>query len=196
MLNFFGVKIPEEYDSSYWTIAFRNWLRGQHFKEITANTVLYSVLDELEYIEKQKKGLEKALVKLSIEKYSKPLQSVRKVAGIRLLGAMTLILEIGDIKRFRNNDQLHSFCGLIPNLYASGETERVGRITKRHNKFIRPVLIQCEWKAIKLDPVLAKKYSELCTHMKSNRAIIRIAKKLLNRVKYAWINNNYEIKYL
>lgn len=196
ILNYFGKKIPPELDSPYWSKRFRKWLCENHFQHHSGNIVVQSLLSELEGIETQKKLLEKEIVLLASTKYKNLVQILKKITGIGLLGAITIILEIGDIKRFKTNDQLHSFCGLIPNVYASGDTERVGRITKRHNAFVRPTLVQCAWRAAKKDPVMALQYMELCKRMKGNKAIIRIAKKIMNRVKYAWINGEYEIKYL
>ncbi len=196
LLNYFGKEIPPELNSPYWNKKFRLWLRSNLFKYASGNISLNSLLNELEYIESQKKIIDKQIVLLSETKYSNLLNVLKSISGIGLLGAMTLILEIGDMKRFKTNDQLHSFCGFIPNVYASGDREKVGRITKRHNTFIRPTLIQCAWRAAKKDPVLSIKYLQLCKRMKANKAIIRIAKKLLNRVRYAWLNGKYEIKYL
>jgi transposase len=56
------------------------------------------------------------------------------------LGAIVLLTETGDIHRFSNNEQLHSFVGLIPDVYSSGESERIGGITARHNCYLRPVI--------------------------------------------------------
>jgi len=191
-LNYFGVKIPIELDSPYWGKKFRTWLREKHFKYGSGNIIIQSILYELEYIELQKKNIEKEIINLASTKYKQVIERLRKITGVGLLGAITLAVEIGDITRFRTNDHLHSFCGLVPNVYASGDTEKVGRITKRHNAFIRPVLIQCAWRAAKSDPLMSQKYLELCKRMKGNKAIVRIAKKILNRVKYTWANNDYK----
>lgn len=68
-----------------------------------------------------------------------------------------------------------------------GGTERVGRITKRHNSFLRFMLIESAWKAAKQDPFLTLAYNELCRTMRPSKAIVRIAKKLSNRVvRYVW----------
>ncbi len=95
-----------------------------------------------------------------------------------------------DIKRFKTADQLQSFVGFIPNIYASGESEKVGYITRRSNVHLRTILVQCAWRAAKIDPTLMMNYDKLCRKMKANKAIIRIAKKLLNRVRYVWTTEN------
>ena len=186
LLLYWGISIPEELDNSYWGKSFRKWLRALSFDNDTPGLLLTIGLDELEAIEKQKRQLEKHLVHLSTTRYKAINQWLRSIPGIGLLGAMTLITEIKDINRFSNLDQLHSYVGLIPNVNNSGERENIGGITQRHNHYLRPILIQCAWRSIKYDPVLFRDYNRLCKKMKASKAIVRIAKKLLNRVSYVW----------
>lgn len=44
------------------------------------------------------------------------------------------------------------------------------------------------------DPALTISYLELLKRMRSQRAIIKIAKKVVNRIRHVWINNTeYEL---
>ena len=56
---------------------------------------------------------------------------------------------------------MHSFLGLIPSIYASGDTEKVRRVTKRHNSFLRPILILAAWISAKRDPLMMLAYNRL-----------------------------------
>lgn len=133
-LSFFGITILIELDKPHWSKEFRSWLRKAPPKG--SGEVLINVqLNELEEIEKQKKVLEKQIVSLAKGKYEFIVGLLCGIPGIGILAAMTLITELVDIKRFKTSDQFHSFLGLVPNVYASGDTEKVGRITKRHNAF-------------------------------------------------------------
>jgi hypothetical protein len=49
--------------------------------------------------------------------------------------------------------------------------------------------IESAWVAVRKDPALTLKYSELIRRMSKQEAIIRIAKKLLNRIRFVWKNN-------
>jgi transposase len=189
LLHLLGYSIPEQYDSSYWGKGFRLWLHDQSFYTIQGHEYLGILLGELETIESYKREIDKQIVSLSNGKYQKEVSRLRTIPGIGLLGAITLLTEIGDIHRFSNNEQLHSFVGLIPNVYSSGEKEIVGSITSRHNHYLRPIVIQCAWRAAKTDYRLFADYNQLCKRMKANKAIIRIAKKLLNRVSFVLKNN-------
>lgn len=186
-LNLFGIKIPEEYDKPYWSKAFVNWLT--ELKHSTSvQQALSHQLSILEFIENQKKEIDRNIVALSTtSRYEELVKNLRSLRGVGLLGSMVIITEIIDITRFNRPDHLHSYAGLIPSIHSSGDKEYTGGITKRSNPYLRPQLIQCAWVASKKDPDLALVYASLRKRgMKSNRAIISVAKKLLNRIRYIW----------
>ena len=195
LLLYWGVIIPEHLDTAYWSKGLYKWLRDLSFENTTAELCLKVQLDELQAVETQKKKVEKQLVILCSTRYESLSKLLRSIPGIGLLGAMTLITEIKDIHRFSNLDSLHSFVGLVPNVNSSGQRESIGGITQRHNHYLRPVIIQCAWIAARQDPGLFRHYNRLCQRMKASKAIVRVAKKLLNRVSYVWKNGcPYEIQ--
>jgi hypothetical protein len=51
------------------------------------------------------------------------------------------------------------------------------------------MLIESAWIAIRQDPALMMKYQQLRQRMDSNKAIVRIAKKLLGRIRHVLLNN-------
>ncbi|MGZ5134044.1 MAG: IS110 family transposase, partial [Flavitalea sp.] len=61
-------------------------------------------------------------------------------------------------------------------------------VTKRCNAFLREAIIESSWVTIRKDPAMLMKYNEYCRRMNSNKAIIRIAKHLLSRIRYVWNN--------
>lgn len=78
--------------------------------------------------------------------------------------------------------------GLIPTTHSSGDKDITGRITPRANLILRNALNERAWVAARIDPALSLAYNELCKRKKASKAIVRIAKKLLNRVKYVLKN--------
>jgi len=101
-----------------------------------------------------------------------------------ILTAMTFLTEIGDINRFKNIDHLCSYCGLAPDCHNSGQTERIMGITRRGNIILKTILIECSWMAIRKDPALLLYYKQLLPRMNGNKAIVKVARKLLNRIAY------------
>jgi transposase len=57
-------------------------------------------------------------------------------------------------------------------------------ITPRRNAHLRWILIEAAWVAVRKDPALMMAFAQYCKRMRKNRAIVKIAKKLLNRIRY------------
>ena len=68
-------------------------------------------------------------------------QALMTVPGIGVLTATALVSFVGDVRRFRSGRQLAAYLGLTPKEFSSGNTRRLGRITKRGNSYVRMLLI-------------------------------------------------------
>jgi len=66
---------------------------------------------------------------------------------------------------------------------SSSTTILVGRLTRRGNKYLKYNLIECAWIAMRKDPALLMCYQSAIIHTESNKAIIKVASKLLNRIR-------------
>ena len=185
-LFFYGIEIPEVYCASRkWTRSFIQWLEQVELNQDSGKKSLQTLIELLKYNHKKILALNKELRKLAAsEHYNQQIQLLRSIPGIALLTAMIIITEIETILRFKDRDKLSSYIGLIPTTASSGEKERVGELTPRGNGFLRKAIIESAWVSIRFDPVLMLKYKELCKRMEPNKAIIRIARKLLNRIRF------------
>ena len=123
------------------------------------------------------------------ETYREQVRLLRSVPGIGVLTAMTILTEIESINRFRNIDNMCGYIGLVPSTKSSGEKERTGDITPRGHNVLRTAIIESSWTAIRNDPALMKNYLTYIKRMDSNKAIIKIAKKLLSRIRFVLTNN-------
>jgi transposase len=65
------------------------------------------------------------------------------IPGIGYISALSIIAEIGDIRRFASGKKLMGYAGLVPSTYASGETIRHGKITRQGSMWLRTALIEC-----------------------------------------------------
>lgn len=64
------------------------------------------------------------------------------IPGISYVSALSIMSEIDTIDRFRTGKQVASYAGLTPSVYASGESVRYGRLTKKGSKTLRTILIE------------------------------------------------------
>jgi transposase len=116
--------------------------------------------------------------------YDEQVILLRSIPGIGLLTAMTILTELETINRFERFDDLCGFIGLIPSTHSSGDNDIVGDITRRGHIVLRSAIIESAWVAARHDPALTKSYHDYCKRMEANKAIIRIARKLLSRIRY------------
>ncbi len=192
-LHFYGVVIPRELDtaSRYWSGRFTQWLRTIELVTEYGKIVLNDLLDVTEYLRKNLLRINKELRNIYKDsKYSEMLKYLCSIPGIGLIAAATFLSELEVISRFKKLDRLCSYVGLIPTTHSSGEIEKTGHITSRANNPLRSVLIEAAWIASRVDPSLSLKFNQLCKRMKKNEAVIRIAKKLLNRIRFVMKNES------
>lgn len=64
-----------------------------------------------------------------------------QVEGVGPVIATALIASVGDARLFANGRQMAAWLGLVPRQYSSGGKNRLGRITKRGDVYLRTVLI-------------------------------------------------------
>lgn len=191
-LRYKGIKIPQEYigASGYWNKAFRKWLIDKQLLTNTGTQALVQQLESLQHLENQLNQINNSIKTLATtSRFKERMELVTSVPGIGILSGMVILTELGNIERFKRIDCLNSFAGFIPNVYSSGDKERVGSLTKRGNNYLRKVIIECSWWAVRKDPALTRYYETLCKRMKPSKAIIRIARKILSRIRYVLMNN-------
>jgi len=152
---------------------------------------LLNCIDQLRRLKDLETNVNSKIRSLSkSEKYRSISYLLQSIPGVSVLGSMILLTEIIEMERFRNLDHLCSFVGLVPDTRNSGEVQRVGGLTYRANKRLRTLLIEASWIAIRHDNSLSLAYSNYCKKMRGQKAIVKIARKLLSRIRYVWLNQH------
>ena len=188
-LNFQGIIIPGDDDYKYWSKNFIKWLKALPLATVSARTSLDLLIQGFEQARNQVLLATRQLRQLSLQdRYTFQIKLLRSIPGIGLINALILSTEIGDITRFQGLDQLCDYIGLVPKIHSSDDRQHVMGLTHRGNHKLREALIESSWTAIRKDPALTLAYSEYIKKMKKNRAIIKIARKLLNRIRYVLKN--------
>ena len=184
-LNFYGINIPDEVATTHWSHNFIDWLKQLKLQQPSGDQALQTLLEELVYLRQIIARLTKSIRTLAnVEPYRVPVMYLRTIPGISTLSAMIILTELIDIHRFATLDHLANYCGLVPGEHSSGEQEIITGISRRRNPQLRALLIECAWVAARKDPALVMVFNRLATRMPKNKAIIRIARKLLNRIRF------------
>lgn len=78
-------------------------------------------------------------------KISDDAQLLLTIPGMGVILAVTLLAQIGDIKRFPTAAKLCSYAGLVPQIYESGKTRRCGAISRAGRGSMRWALTLAVW---------------------------------------------------
>jgi len=183
LLKYQGIIIPPQFGKACWSLKFMKWAELEAKKDILLQETLLLMLEEVKQLRQLLLKTEKKLQELMKCKYQQKAQLLMSTPGIGRTLAMLFLLEVGDIRRFRGFDSLNDMIGFCPDTESSGDTERDRGITTRRHKQLRSGLLQAAWRAIRIDPALLEAYQLLTLRMIPHKAIIRIARKLLRRMR-------------
>jgi len=192
LVSSYGIKIPERFEEGNWSGAFIKYLQTVCFHRHTGKEAFDYYIDELKRVRQRIAYLNREIRLLAQEDlYRDKVRLLKTIPGIGTLTAMILLTELVEINRFKSLDHLSSYIGLVPCEDSTGDDddENITGITPRSNHYLRSILIESAWIAVRKDPGLTMCYNELLKRMKGQNAIIRIARKLLNRIRYVLKNN-------
>lgn len=188
LLRFHGIEIPCEFTRhsiGNWSKRFIEWLRAARFSTQYGREMLDLHIEQ--FVRLRKMLLQETRMMRNLSRsgpLAEPLRLVMTVPGIGITTGISLLVEIDDINRFRNADMLASFIGLIPMCHASGEKEGVGGITVRKHAMLRCYIVEAAWIAIRKDPAMTMAYEQYRKRMNAQKAIVKIARKLVNRIYF------------
>ncbi|MGE0634633.1 MAG: IS110 family transposase [Pseudobdellovibrionaceae bacterium] len=134
---------------SLWTKTYMVWLEEKvgSLEIRSQKTLLTSLLQSYFSLENQIEALEMEIEKLAAtEKYSKSVSYLNCFRGLKTLSSLTIVLELGDIRRFKHPNQLTSYSGLDISENTSGGKEKKFGITKMGNRHVRVTVVEaCQY---------------------------------------------------
>ena len=95
--------------------------------------------DEIRQIERRLDLVERELAALA--RQMPAVERLMQIPGIGLIIATALWGFVGDLRRFPSGRHLASYLGLTPREYSSGLRQRLGRISKRGDAYLRMLLV-------------------------------------------------------
>jgi hypothetical protein len=188
-----AIALLEEWVNSKFTQGMRNWLWNFELYTESGIKAMRLHMGMLEYIRGMSINTDYHMRALSrTSRHQKQVDLLMSVVGFRRLRSIEFLISLGDIHRFKNLDKLSNYVGLVPSSNNSGKRVSQSELTTRGHKQLRTMLIEAAWVSINTDPAMAQKYGQLKKRMLAQQAIVSIARKLLNRVRYFLI---YEVPY-
>ncbi|MFC0388133.1 IS110 family RNA-guided transposase [Muricoccus vinaceus] len=104
-----------------------------------ARAMLVIILEQIREVAVRVAGIDRTLD--SWAKSSEECRRLMAIPGVGTISATALVLAMGDPARFRSGRHFAAWLGLVLRQNSSGEKERLGRISKRGDGYIRTLLI-------------------------------------------------------
>lgn len=175
-------RVGENAMGHYWTKAYREWLAGKIRVEKNPATVmnLATLLGQLDQMDERIRMYDDEIGRQAqSEKYREQVSALSCYRGIEMITAMTLITELGDIRRFAHPRQLCGYAGMELIEYSSGGHERKYRMSKMGNQRVRTSVIESCQTARRV-PLVGKNLK--ARRAKAKAVYIEIADRCMHRL--------------
>ena len=189
LVQFYGYRVPKDITERHWSRAYIGWLESLTFDQDTGRAAFQALVRELLALRATIADLTKQIRHMAQqERYRTQVELLQSISGIGLLAAMTFLCEVITLERFKNLDCLLSYVGLVPGEHSTGDTEHDTGLNPRRNSALRFMLSECAWVAQREDPALLNAFTSYSKRMPKSMAIIRIARKLVSRMRFVLKN--------
>lgn len=135
---------------------------------------LKQLIDRMNFLDKQIEALD-----IEIMKYYEQFDCyLHTIPGIGMIGAATILAEIGDISRFKNSSALVAFAGIDPTVRQSGEFNSThNHMSKRGSPYLRHTIFlaatTCSFHNSPLNAYYKKKRDQGKHHLTATGAVAR-----------------------
>ena len=135
---------------------------------------LKQLIDRMNFLDKQIEALDCQI----LEYYEKFDCYLHTIPGIGIIGAATILAEIGDISRFKNSSSLIAFAGIDPTVRQSGEFNSThNHMSKRGSPYLRHAIFlaatTCSFQNSPLNAYYKKKRDQGKHHLTATGAVAR-----------------------
>jgi transposase len=133
-------------DGPAWTQRHRDWLSTITLDWPAAQATMLDAQGAIDALTHRRDALEREIsALLPGSPWATPVARLRCLRGIDTLTAVGLCSEIGDFERFAGAGQLMNYLGLVPSEHTTGNTRRLGAITKTGSGHGRRLLVEAAW---------------------------------------------------
>lgn len=112
-------------------------------------------------------------------RWAKPVALLTTMPGIGLITSLTILAELGNIKRFSSRAAVANYAGLIPVIRNSNEKSFSGGISRRGSRHLRGVLVEAAWMAVPRVPAYHDLFARIQYRKGKPTAIVAVARRML-----------------
>jgi len=129
-----------------WSKAFFGWLSDIAMpypaQQVALQEYIDTVHENLKRVDRLTDQIRQLVPAWRLAPMVTALQAAR---GVSLIVAVTVVAELGDLRRFDKPSQLMAYLGLVPSEHSSGQSIKRGAITKTGNSHVRKALVEAAW---------------------------------------------------
>lgn len=112
-------------------------------------------------------------------RWAQPAALLQTMPGIGLITSLTILAELGDLRRFRSRAAVANYAGLVPRHRDSNQKHWSGNITRRGPAHLRGVLIEAAWMATPRVPAYRALFDRVTDKKNKCTAIVAVARRML-----------------
>ena len=112
-------------------------------------------------------------------RWAKPAALLQTMPGVGLLTALTILAELGNLKRFASRAAVANYAGLVPVIRNSNEKHYAGGITHRGATHLRAMLVEAAWMAQPRVPAYHDLFQRVEFRKGKATAIVAVARRML-----------------
>lgn len=146
----------------------------------SARNLFQKVLEEWQHINELVRQYDKNIKQQA--QSNEDAQRLMAIRGVAETIATAAIAHAGNGSAYKNGRHFSANLGLVPKEHSSGGHQKLSRITKRGNRYLRRLLIQGSWSVIryahKSDDRLSRWAKQVMDRRGKHKAVIAVANKL------------------
>ncbi len=129
-----------------WTLRHWAWIKRVELEQPSSREVMRLMIRTVEQQVEQVAEYDRLITSVAESaEYAPLVRALGVLRGIARLTAMTLLVELGDLRRFRTAPQIMGALGLVPSEYSTGDKTVRLSITKTGNAHARRVVVEAAW---------------------------------------------------
>lgn len=133
-------------DGKQWTQRHWAWIGRIELGQEPSNEVKQQLVRTIETRAEVVAGYDRLIAEQAASpEYAGLVASLSVLRGVGVLTAMTILVELGDLRRFATAGQVMAAIGLVPGEASTGDKVKRLAITKTGNAHVRRVLVEAGW---------------------------------------------------
>lgn len=165
------IKAPQR--PGLWTLKGMVWLKQLEFSQLAYAFTRDMLVEQIETFCSQIKRVEKELLRFS--KNNAAVQLLQSIPGVGLRTAESFVAWMDDPHRFKNSKQVGAYFGLVPTQDQSGNTNRLGHITRQGSPVVRHMVVEAVWQAVRRSATIKAYFQRIERDDKKRKKIAIVA---------------------